>query len=223
VHALLAGEERDGAELGYDLGRTHLGIVAWGGEPDAALGRLAAELGAELLSVALDRETSWGWLGCAGWSAGREQALRRFVPPEGVRLAVGGPAAGVEGFRRSHDEAAQALRAARHGTQPLNLYDDLGLLALVLEDEARARAFCARELGPLAGDGEREQSLRETLRAYLATGHQASSAAALLQVHDRTVANRIRAVEEHLGRPVAARSAELEVALRLWALLCRNP
>jgi hypothetical protein len=223
VRALLAGEERRSEDLGYELDQTHLALIAWGAEPEATLDAAAEELGGELLRIALDRETAWGWLGYENWTSEREASLRRVVPPEGARLAAGGPASGAAGFRQAHDEARQARRVAARGAQPICLYDDLGLLALVLEDESRARAFCARELGTLGEDGERAHDLRETLRAYLATAHQASSAAALLGVHERTVANRIRAVEERLGRPVAARSAELDVALRVWALLCRNP
>lgn len=153
----------------------------------------------------------------------RRAGPARFVPRGPVRLAIGGPAAGLDGFRRAHDEASQAHRVALLGAEPVTFYGDIGLLALAAQDESRARAFCARELGELAGGGERERTLRETLRAYLGTAHHASSAAALLGVHERTVANRIRTIEERLGRSVATRSAELDVALRLHGLLFRDP
>ncbi len=87
------------------------------------------------------------------------------------------------------------------------------------EDEARARSFVTRELGELADDDERTAILRETLRAYLAVAQNGSSAAALLGVHERTVANRLRAIEQRLGRPVSTRHAELDTALRLYELL----
>jgi DNA-binding PucR family transcriptional regulator len=134
-------------------------------------------------------------------------------------VAVGGPASGAEGFRRAHTEAQSAHRVALRRPAPVTLYDDVALEALAAEDDSRARAFVARELGPLAADDPRALTLRATLRAYFGVAQNASSAAALLGVHERTVANRLRAVEEHLGRPVSARHAELDTALRLHELL----
>jgi hypothetical protein len=223
VRALLAGEREDGEELGYSLDRLHVGAIAWGGEAEAVLAALAQPLDAELLSMAVDRETAWAWLGCETWSSEHDRVLRRFVPPGTARLAIGGPAAGLEGFRSAHDEAVQAQRMALRGASPLTFYDDVGLLALAAGDEPRARAFCARELGSLVEEDDRHRTLRETLRAYLATAQNASSAAALLGVNDRTVSNRIRAIEDCLGRPVATRGAELDVALRLHDALFRDP
>jgi DNA-binding PucR family transcriptional regulator len=221
VRRLLAGAELDGKELGYELHRTHLGVVAWGTDAEGAIEALAEALDATVLTVAVDRETAWGWIGVDGL-ADAHQVVRRFQPAADVRLAVGGPAAGAEGFRGAHEEALQAHRIALLGAAPLTLYDDVGLLALAARDELSARAFCARELGPLTGAGKREETLRQTLRGYLAAAQHASSAAALLGVSDRTVSNRIRTVEERLGRPVATRSAELDVALRLHELLFRD-
>jgi DNA-binding PucR family transcriptional regulator len=66
--------------------------------------------------------------------------------------------------------------------------------------------------------GARGPILRKTLHAYFATGQNAASAAAVLGVHEKTVSNRLRAIEEHLGHPIEARRAELELALRLAAL-----
>jgi hypothetical protein len=55
----------------------------------------------------------------------------------------------------------------------------------------------------------------QTLRAYFASAQNASAAAAMLGVHEHTVGYRLRTIEERLGRPVIARRAELETALRL--------
>lgn len=62
---------------------------------------------------------------------------------------------------------------------------------------------------------QRKVSERQTLRAWFAVGHNAAA----LGVHEQTVAQRLRAVEERTGRPVASRRAELETALRLRDLL----
>lgn len=98
----------------------------------------------------------------------------------------------------------------------------MALVALASHDEEGARAFVAHELGLLEG-GRRGEVWRETLRAYFASGQRASSAASILGVHERTVANRIRTIEERLGRPVGSRGSELETALRLERLLAAGP
>ena len=77
----------------------------------------------------------------------------------------------------------------------------------------------ARELHGLDGGDHRSERLRQTLRAWFAAGHNATAAAAALGVHEQTVAQRLRTVEERTGHPVAARRAELETALRLRDLL----
>lgn len=51
--------------------------------------------------------------------------------------------------------------------------------------------------------------------SYFESSHNVAATAAALGVHHQTVANRVRAVEETLGAPVASRRAELELALRL--------
>ena len=76
----------------------------------------------------------------------------------------------------------------------------------------------ARELSGLDADDIRSGRLRQTLREWR-PGQNAAAAAAALGVHEQTVAQRLRTVEERTGRPVAARRAELETALRLRDLL----
>jgi DNA-binding PucR family transcriptional regulator len=98
-------------------------------------------------------------------------------------------------------------------------YDEVALEALLGQDERRAREFAHRELVGLDGGDERSRRLRETLQAYFGSGQNAAAAAARLGVHDQTVSYRLRTIEERLGRPVTARRAELDVALRLMELL----
>ena len=218
VRDILAGEEFDDEELGYDLDAEHVAVIASGRSPEEALDLLGKQFETPLLRVAVDQATAWGWLGAASWAAEQRQLMREAVPPTATQLAIGGPAQGEGGFRRSHQEAHQAYRVAVHRPAPVTLHEDVALLALALQDEGRARAFVARELGLLAAEDGRTADLRETLRAYLGAAHQASSAAALLGVHERTVSNRIRAAEERLGRPITTRSTELDAALRLHEL-----
>jgi DNA-binding PucR family transcriptional regulator len=72
-------------------------------------------------------------------------------------------------------------------------------------------------LSPLNGHKDGAVS-RDTLRAYLAAGCRAASAAGALKVDRHTVERRLTAIESRLGRSVHVCRAELEVALRLEEL-----
>lgn len=205
------------ATLDYDLRLEHLALIVSGGEPEAAVRALGQALDApHRLVVSLSAETAWAWLGRT-----RPFALpERLEPADGQAVvSLGDPGAGAAGFRRSHREARDAHAVAlRRGPGPALRYDDVALEALAGADEDRAAAFAARELRGLDGADARSERLRATLEAYFAAGQNASAAAAVLGVHEHTVSYRLRTVEERLGRPVTARRAELETALRLLRL-----
>lgn len=232
VRALLAGERVDvesaSARLRYALDREHLAFLVWapdGGDPVAApdpavLERLASELagglgaGAPLL-VTHGTDLVAGWVGSRGGFGDRPARLAETV---GACVAFGSPGAGVAGFRASHRQALHARRVAllRGGTPgSVALYPDEALAALASADVDHAREFVTSELGPLAGHDETAQRLAGTLRVYLEENASPRRAAHRLGVHENTIANRVRAAEELLGRPVEERTAELLVALRL--------
>jgi DNA-binding PucR family transcriptional regulator len=94
-------------------------------------------------------------------------------------------------------------------------FEDVALEVLAGELRDDARAFIARELGELNEDSSRAGRLRETLQAYFVSGHNAAAAAAALGIHQQTVGNRLKAIEDQLGASVGSRRAELETALRL--------
>ena len=218
VHELLAGNDVDPTALGYDPAGSNLAFVAWGdGAPEAAQAAGAA-LARPLLVVGVLEDETWGWLGGSA-APDTGQRLARADLPEGAALAFGDDAAGTEGFVLSHEQARRAERAGRRSGRPITHYADVALESLAAADEDAARAFVARELAGLDGDDTRSTRLRETLRAWFAAGHNGAAAAATLGVHEQTVAQRLRTIEERTGRPVAARHAELETALRLRELL----
>ena len=218
VRDILDGADPDPAEalreLDYDLRLHHLGAVVSGADVDGAVRELARTLDApHRLTVSLAGDTAWAWLGRM-----REFDLpERIEPPAGGAVSLGDPGGGTDGFRRSHREAREAHRIALRGRGEARLvrYDEVALESLVADDDARVRAFVARELRGIDGDDARSRRLRETLRAYFACAQNASAAAAMLGVHEHTVAYRLRTIEERLGRPVNARRPELETALRL--------
>src|SRR5262249_23743954 len=94
-------------------------------------------------------------------------------------------------------------------------YADVALEASMLQDELLVTSLRELYLNPLADERDGGEALRQTLQAYIAAGRNLSSAAALLRVSRRTVANRLRAVEGKLGRVLSGAMAEIEAALRL--------
>lgn len=222
VRDLLDGMPVDAGQLRYGLDRDHLGLVAWGEEPERALVAIGDATGLALLTVAGTDTTAWGWLGAPEIGSDELRAVRRLEPPTGIRIAIGERGHGPEGFRLTHRQAWNTYRIARDTSDVVTSHSDVALLALTLQDVTLAREFVLRELGPLAEDDERSELLRDTLTAYFASGQNAAAAAAALGVHDRTVLYRLRSIEERLGHPILERREELGVALRLAPVVLRG-
>lgn len=219
VQRLLAGGRGDTAELGYELDGWHVGAIATGVAAGKTLQLVAAALGNRLLCVARGEDTAWGWLGGQRPVAARD--IERALGGEGVEgvsLAIGEPAQGVEGWRLTHRQAQAALRVALHSRRRFTRYVDVALLASVLRDDALAGSLVDIYLSPLGDSNNGGAVLRQTLRAYFAAERNASSAACALGVARHTVENRLRSIEEKLGHTLRTRQAELEVALRLEEL-----
>lgn len=216
LRRLLAGEPVDARALGYELEGHHLAIVAFGEQAGAAVGDLGRRLDRRLLLSEPDLHTAWAWLG------GRRRFEREelgfivsFGWPDGSVFACGEPGHGPAGWRLSHRQAAAALPVAQRGSATFVDYADVALLAAILQDDLLAASLRQAYLRPLAAERDAGDTAKATLRAYFAAARNASSAAAALGVNRRTVASRLRSIEERLGRPVDAVATELEVALRL--------
>jgi hypothetical protein len=220
VRDVLAGASIDSPELGYRLEQEHLAVVAVGSTADASLRDLARRLERTLLTVAMTDDTVWAWLGSPRRSDRNDwQGLVWTRGHDTTRYAVGEPSRGIAGFRESHEQALAASRVSAHLAQRVTRYDDVALEAAMLSDVRAARRFVERELGPLTGRDPKATVLRDTLGAYLDWGLNAAAAAPALHVSDRTVAYRIRGIEELLGRSVLGRSSELAAAIRLHRVL----
>lgn len=210
VRDVLDGAVVDAGELGYDLLGPHVGVVAEGPKADGELAGLAQQLGVRSLIVPASGDVAWAWLSTA----------KPVTPPNStVRFGVGDALSGPDGFRITHRQAVLACTVAVRSLGPYCRYDDVTVEAAALRDEIAARRFVERELGPLAVSGERNDRLRETIAAYLDSGHKAATAGVQLNITDRTVAYRLRSSEQILGRPIQQRSAELQIALRWGAVL----
>ena len=233
VRALLASEpvDIDAAEssLGYRLRQHHLGVIAWvtgdthGSEGLARLERLASSAGRELgdhrrpLFVPRDEALAWIWLPL-GTDTTRVRALLPDAFDNGdlsARVAVGEPGYGVDGFRRTHLQAARAqdLALAAEPGARVTTFAEVGAVALIWADGPAARSWVWATLADLAIDDEQHARLRDTLQVYLSTGSYAATAERMV-LHKNSVQYRVRKAEQALGAPIEDRRADLELALR---------
>jgi len=204
--------------LGYRFEGRQLGAVLWAdpGAPDrAALSRAAEELrrrtrAPEILTVAASSFSLWLWLGGFGDLG---ELTQPFAGAPEIRCAIGSPGHGVEGFRRSHDEATEAQRLMmRSAVGLVATFAEVALAALAGRDEQAAREYVARTLGPLE---TADPELRETVRVYIRAQYNAARTAELLFTHRNTVLNRLHRAEALLPEPLAVRGLEVGAALEL--------
>ena len=213
------------ATLGYPLDRHHLALVVWRDpsslETASDLQRVASRLlegsgCSATLVVPFGASSVWVW---SSWRSRTVQRPSLAAPDAlGVHVAVGTLATGIDGFRQSHHEAAQAAELMRRGAPApgrLTWYSDVELTVLLSRDPALARAFVSRELGPLAQNTQQAAELRKTVAAYLACDRSLARAAEILHVARNTVAYRVKKVEQETGRDLRDRRLEFECALVL--------
>jgi hypothetical protein len=215
--ALLAGQLVDPADLGYELGGHHLALIGKGEDAPEAIRELAGTLGRRVL-VLLEEEdqASACWLGGERPLAAQvaAEALERIAAGD-LLVSVGEPGEGLAGWRLSHRQAKVALAIAeRRGTGVVR-YADVILVASIARDDLAVASLRQLLLQPLAESRDGGAVARETLRAYFAAERNVSSTAAALGVNRRTVSNRLRAIEDRLGRPLREIATELEIALRI--------
>jgi DNA-binding PucR family transcriptional regulator len=234
VRALLADTDADITEiektLNYRLDQPHVALVAWStsapaGDRLARIERTVAQIGQDQssqrapLTVLRDESTVWAWLPRANLGP-----VSMAAPEdEAVRIALGDPAVGAQGFRRSHRQARQAqlvaLTADIEVQRPLTAWADVGSVALMCADRDALADWVQDTLGGLAVWDEPMTRLRETLSTFLATGGSFTSSGQILHMHKNTVQYRVRKAEEALGRPLNERRRDVELALQACAWL----
>lgn len=202
-------------DLDYEFDAWHIGLVVRGPKADLTMRTCAERLGCRLLYAVHDSETVWAWLsnGSSPDAAKVEACLVKSVSPE-LSVAIGEPRLGLDGWRLSHREADMAMQVMLQSGQRLVRAPDVVLHFAVMRDDTIVRTLVDSYLGPLKTDRSAPK-LIEALRAYLASGGNAASAAAALGVKRHTVHRRIRRVEETLGRPLHSCMAELHIALQI--------
>jgi PucR C-terminal helix-turn-helix domain/GGDEF-like domain len=206
------------ADLGYKFDAWHVGVIATGASAREAVGSLKSDR--QLLSVPQGEETVWAWLGGQRRLARADmERLCLEREPVGVSLAVGEPAQGLDGWRRTHQQAQEALQVALLGRQKRARYADIAVLTPFVQNLDRGRAFIELYLSPLDRQKDGGATSRQVLRAYFAAARNVSAAARKLGLERRTLGYRLETIAECLGYQLNGRLAELEVALRLHDLL----
>jgi len=216
VRKLLAGEPAAAAELAYEFDDWHVGAIARGQGAITTLRSLAGVADRRLLIARPGAGTVWAWFGGRRKVAVAEltSQARLDSAPDAV-VALGEPARGIDGWRLTHQQAAVAFSTVKPGATAITRYADVGLLASISGDRLLSASLEQLYLVPLARGRDGGATLRKTLQAYFEAGRNVSSAAAALGVSRQTVGNRLRIVEERLGRTLESCTPEIEIALRL--------
>jgi DNA-binding PucR family transcriptional regulator len=213
--------DRAALRLGYDFSRTHLAAIIWAVDPlavgndlERAATALAAAAGAQrALTVVASSAALWVWVAATTALATEqlEQSLAEMPP---VRVALGTPAAGIDGFRRSHFQAlaTQRLLARLASGARLAHYASVRVVSLATQDERQAQDFVTETLGDLL---DAAPTVRDTLRAYLQLQSNATRAAAALYTHRNTVVSRLAKAEALLPRPLDQSAFDVAVALEI--------
>jgi DNA-binding PucR family transcriptional regulator len=229
VRVILDGKSAPGPEalarLGYPLDHYHLGLVLWRdaadrqGQPDLqhAATKMLDERGASAtLMVPHGASALWVW---AAWRSESEAPSGfRDHRPAGSRVAIGTPARGLEGFRRTHREAEQLAdlaRTASGGAGAVLHFADFELAVLLAQNADLAANFIRSHLGPAADDNPTAADLRETVLAYLSHERSLNRAAEALHVARNTVAYRVKKFENLIGRDLKEDRLNIEAALTL--------
>lgn len=236
VNRVVDGDDVDPAEFarvtGYRLDQVHVGCRVWiddfGTVADQArllatvVGQLARALGVSRgpLMITTGRATAEAWFGMEGrrdpvdtWAVVPVAAATR-----GARVAFGAAGAGVEGFRTTRTQAAQAATVAQasttgHATVVSYADDGIPVIARLAGDLSTTRRWVGEVLGSLAVDTEDAARQRETVRVFLDSAENYSETATRLLLHRNTVKYRLTKAEIALGRRPGDRRLDTQLAL----------
>jgi DNA-binding PucR family transcriptional regulator len=238
VREVLGGIEIDVDEvtnvIRYPLQRIHLSLIVWCAESEKAnelvvMERFIVELAKSLgtderpLFVAGDRVTGWAWLPLTTEEApDAAKRIREFADAraDAPWIAAGDPLSGVDGFRRSHQQALMARAVVMaSGSHPpaVTVASDPGLAvaAQFCTDLEHARAWVRDVLGPLASATDSDERMRETLKEFLQSGSSFKATADELHLHVNSVKYRVQRALERRGKPICDDRLDVEVALLL--------
>jgi DNA-binding PucR family transcriptional regulator len=137
-----------------------------------------------------------------------------------VSVGVGTARAGIDGIRRSHQEARQALTLGRrlNGAGHLTRFESLGVFRLIFAAEhlPELATLHLETLGSLLDyDREHNADLVRTLDAFFAANGSPKEAAERLHVHRNTVLYRLDRIREITGFKLEDATVRLRLQLAL--------
>ena len=195
------------AQLGYALAGPHTAAVVWstaGGSDqlEAVAEAVVEAAGApHRLTVVASAAALWVWLPVGAAPPAERLAGPLSAHPD-VRVALGRPGTDVDGFRRSHLDAATTQRMLARLTSPRQVArdDDVQLVAVLTSEPAAAEEFLT---GTLGGLRHADAQTRDTVLTYVRELGNASRTAERLFTHRNTVLRRLARADELLPRPLA--------------------
>ncbi|GGY85343.1 PucR family transcriptional regulator [Marinobacter zhanjiangensis] len=217
----LASVQRLNVQLKYAVDQPHLAAIIWCEDPNVELSRLESVAGAfaryagtsEVLTIAANSATLWVW--CHAKVPVDLPRMDQYLASlSGVFVTVGSHGSGLDGFRRSHLEAATTQRVfgrLRPKSRIIS-FDQIRLVSLMSEDPEATRQFVSHTLGDLVLAGA---ELQQALLTYLCHGCNAAQATRQLHTHRNTLLRRLARAEELLPRPLAENRIHVGAALEL--------
>ncbi|MFE3105479.1 PucR family transcriptional regulator [Nocardia tengchongensis] len=212
------GRARAEERLGYALTGTHVAAIVWVDttEATAALESAAEQVmracgAARRLTLVASTAALWLWFP-AGQVPPTATITALLDELPSVRVALGRPGRDVDGFRRTHLDAATAQRVlARVGsTRRVVRYEDVQLVAALSADMSQAEQFVADTLGDLAAA---DVVLRETVLTYVQERFNATSTAERLFTHRNTIERRLTRADRLLPQPLVENAVGVVAAL----------
>jgi DNA-binding PucR family transcriptional regulator len=207
------------AQLGYGLTGPHTAVIVWSGSGAGASDQLEAAAEATMRAAGADRRLTvvagaaalWVWLP-VGRAPDPGAVTAGLAGAPDVRVAVGRPGTDVDGFRRSHLDAAttQQMLARLTSAQQVARFADVQLVALLTADPGRVEEFLTATLGDLL---HADVATRDTVLTYVRELGSAARTAERLYTHRNTVLRRLARAEELLPRPLAEDAVAVAAAL----------
>ncbi|MFG2446620.1 PucR family transcriptional regulator [Nocardia fluminea] len=211
------------SRLGYALTGSHVAAIIWSDSADSAAGLdAAAETVMRICGAprrfTLNASTTalWVWVP-ADAVPPAETAEGALAGHPGIRIAFGRCGRDLDGFRRSHMDAAAAQRLlTRMGSaRTVVRYEDVALVSVLTADMAQADQFVTDTLGGLA---TADPVLRQTVLTYVRERFNGSAAAERLFTHRNTVERRLARADQLLPVPLADNAASVVAALMIVQL-----
>ncbi|MDA7085549.1 helix-turn-helix domain-containing protein [Pseudomonas sp. SA3-5] len=212
---------------GLDLQHHHIGIMVSdiNAKHSADLGKLQRNLqdaiaGDTALVVSSTQHVTWAWVSTlnAPTTAQIKRLEETLAHLSGARCALGEPAKGPAGFRRTHLQARDVSNAATPSSiRGIMRWADHVLTILLGQDLEKAAWYVDSVLGPLAYTSEKSSGYRQTLGAYLQSGNSLLHGAEILGIHRNTLVYRLQQIEVLLDYPIKERELEIRCALHLVA------